>query len=202
MGQPFSFLEKVKEQIDPSGIVLEIGTNRGEGSTPWLWEFCFRNGLDFHTVDINPERCQEGKKEIPTLNVHCMKGEEFLVNTGYMISAAYLDNFDWIWEFNKYQDTQKPDWIHIQVEEYKRLGIEMNNHNSQMAHLMQSMMIENLAAERCIIIFDDTWKYGEYGSYTGKGGAAVPYLLAKRFEIIEEGDRHCKWVAVGRNINV
>jgi len=198
MGEPFRFLERVKEQIDPSGIVLEIGSDRGEGSTAWLWEFCFQNKLDFHTVDIHKERCLKIQKEILSLNIHCMKGEDFLANTGYKISAVYLDNFDWIWEPLRYKNTKTPNWIHEQVEEYKKLGIEMNNHNSQITHLEQSIMIENLAAERCIIIFDDTWKNDEHGTYLGKGGAAVPYLFTKRFQVLKEGDH---WIAIGRNIN-
>ena len=197
--KPFRFLEKIQDQIDSSGIVLEIGTDRGEGSTPWLWEFCFQNKLDFHTVDIHEERCRNIKERISSLNVHCMKGEDFLANTGYKISAVYLDNFDWIWNPIELAKKSKPSWIYDQVMEYKEMGIEMNNHNSQMAHLIQSMMIYNLAAEKCIIIFDDTWSNDEYGTCSGKGGAAVPYLLAKRFEILEEGDH---WIAMGRNINV
>ena len=41
-------------------------------------------------------------------------------------------------------------------------------------------------AERCMIIFDDTFQLGN-GLYSGKGGAAMAFLLAnQRFEVVKQ----------------
>jgi hypothetical protein len=43
-----------------------------------------------------------------------------------------------------------------------------------------------LLAERCVIIFDDTFQLGN-GLYSGKGGAAMRFLLSnQRFEVVTQ----------------
>ena len=59
----------------------------------------------------------------------------------------------------------------------------MNNINSQLAHLRQSMKLLPKLEDSCAILFDDTWRYWD-GCYDGKGGVAVPFLLAHGFEDI------------------
>jgi len=42
-----------------------------------------------------------------------------------------------------------------------------------------------LTTDNSIICIDDTWFHSTWDTYQGKGGAAVPYLLAKGYTVLE-----------------
>ena len=65
---------------------------------------------------------------------------------------------------------------------YRELGVDMNNTNSQQAHLLQAQMCNLNAQDRCVIQLDDTFKRGD--TWTGKGGTAVPYLVDQGWKIV------------------
>ena len=67
----------------PKGkFFLEIGSDRGEGSTKALAELANKLGLVFITVDMNPEihkRAVEIVEEVnPEFSAECYKGEYFI----------------------------------------------------------------------------------------------------------------------------
>ena len=113
------------------------------------------------------------------------------------ISFAYLDNYDWIWagEHPESYTEQFPAMISDDQmsryklkmrKEYEAEGYVLNNGRSQEAHLAQAKLVHSLCTERCVIIFDDTFQLGN-GLYSGKGGAAMKYLLAReRFEVVKQ----------------
>lgn len=165
------------DNFDLVGSVIEIGTDRGEGSTAYLLESCKKSGNKFYTIDFDIDT-----PSFPEANQHQMTGEEFFDNhfpTDEKICFAYLDGFDWIYES---EDGYIPPWIPEQIKRYKTYGLEMNNKNSQLSHLVITKNVVKYAAEKCVIVFDDTFHTGS--RYTGKGGTACPWLLEQKWHEI------------------
>ena len=180
----YTLIEKVMPYYK-GGVVLEIGMERGEGSTTYFNNFCKENNLDFYSVDFDPNQ--------RTLLLHLdwatlitMTGEDFLLNhfkaKNQKVFFAYLDNFDYIFDHIK----GHPQVTDQQVR-YKAFNLDMdeNNHNSHKAHLLQTVLIDvDFAAESCFFLFDDTWTANE--QWHGKGAMAVPYLLSRGYQIIDK----------------
>lgn len=148
--------------------IVEIGGERGEGSTSYFQRFADRHGVPFHTVDM--------------VNTG-MTGEQWLREVfpkmGERVSFAYLDNFDWTFESFKNEP-----WLLEQAAVYAKAGVVMNNDNSMAAHLEQTQLLEPFADKNCAILFDDTWRLPD-GPWTGKGGTAVPWLLGRGWRVLE-----------------
>ena len=159
------------DKFELSGSVVEIGTERGEGSTAYLAAASKEAGNKFYTVDFDINA-----PKFPDVEQYTMTGEEFFdyaFPEDEKICFAYLDGFDWIWEEpNGYV----PHWILEQVESYKTYGIEMNNTNSQASHMTITKAVAQRAADKCVILFDDTFGAGQY-KFSGKGGTACDWLL-------------------------
>lgn len=168
-------------QFKKGETAIEIGSERGEGSTEYLKEYCTDRNIPFYSVDIDPQ--VEG--------VIKSDGADWLRSFNNPIKYAYLDNFDYI-----FKDVEKEWWIKDQVEHYKKLGVEMTNENSEKAHLEQARLIHDLSVYNALIVIDDTW-----GSYEGKGARAVPFLLKNGWRIINEvGNNELSYVALRRII--
>lgn len=155
------------------GAIVEIGAERGEGSTSFLSALARQLDTTFYSVDI-------------ARDPFWMTGEQFLEHAypsyGEQIGLAYLDNFDWT-----YEGIKGMDWYPQQVAEYAALGLELTNENSQAAHLKQAQLIAQHASPDCLILFDDTWPvFGEF--WDGKGGTAVLWLLDNGFQVVEQSD--------------
>lgn len=148
--------------------IVEIGGERGEGSTSFLKHFAQRRGVPFHTVDmVNTGMTGEAwlQDVFPALNER--------------IAFAYLDNFDWTFETFKNEP-----WLKQQIADYAKAGIAMTNANSMAVHLEQTQRLLPFAADDCAILFDDTWQLPD-GTWTGKGGTAIPWILARGWRILE-----------------
>lgn len=174
MGQPYIYAENfVKQQSD--AVFVEIGSERGEGSTLFLANLAKNKNTVLHTVDIVEQTINH-----PALIKHVAHGskwaQEIFPRLNQKISCLYLDNFDWIWDTNN-----KPDWIHKQIEEYRAMGLSMNNLNCQQEHYGQLLALEPFFAEHCVIIFDDT--IIENGTWTGKNAPGMFYLQHRNFKI-------------------
>ena len=180
----YSLIEKVFPYYK-GGIVLEIGMERGEGSTTFFNDFCKKNNLDFYSVDFDPNP-RLSIQNLDWVKPVTMTGEEFLLHhfkdKNEKIFFAYLDNFDYIFEHIRGHQQ-----ILEQQSRYKKFNLDMDdkNHSSHKAHLLQAVLIDvDFAAESCFFLFDDTWRANE--QWNGKGALAVPYLLAKGYQIIEK----------------
>lgn len=178
----YSLIEKVLPYYK-GGIVLEIGMERGEGSTAFFNDFCKKNNLEFYSVDFDPNP-RLAIKTLDWVKPVTMTGEEFLLNhfkdKNEKIFFAYLDNFDYIFEHIRGHQQ-----IIEQQSRYKKFNLEMddNNHSSHKAHLLQAVLIDiDFAANPCFFLFDDTWEENE--KWYGKGALAVPYLLSKDYKYI------------------
>ena len=114
-----------------------------------------------------------------------MTGESFLADIfpsiGGNIRFAYLDNYDWDWGIA--EGDYRSEYAAIS-DEYRLRGVEINNAESQAVHLAQSILINSFTADGCGVLFDDTWALPD-GAYSGKGGSAVPWLLANGWSLVE-----------------
>ena len=164
------------------GMVLEIGSERGEGSTRWLQDLAQARGRRFVTVDIDPARQLDFL--VPGSSQVTASGSEFVRDQlpwfGDAVALAYLDNFDWTWDPGNI-----PDWMHRQIDWYRNsLNTVMDNTSSQTEHFLQAVGIERVAAaDGCLMVFDDTWRTRE-GVYMGKGGMAANWLLHRGFSVV------------------
>jgi hypothetical protein len=202
MGQIFRRAEKYLDQIDQIGEFVEIGTNRNfqDGSTKIISTWAQHYGKNLQTVDIDPIVVEFVKQfNIPNLEMYNRTGEVFLsefpLDTHY-ISLLYLDNFDWDWH-----PENSEDFVLEQQVRYQELGFEMNNVNSQRAHLNQMIAALPAMGKQCIVILDDTWYNRYWGHYSGKGGAVVPYLLNNGFKVLETEEQPVYGTIMGRGIN-
>lgn len=169
------------DDFDLKGSVVEIGTERGEGSTKYLAAACKEAGNKFYTVDFDLNA-----PSFPSLNQYRMRGEMFFEDhfpDDEKICFAYLDGFDWVWPTLE----GILDWQLDQIEHYATYGITMNNENSQLSHLSLTQSVVESAADKCVILFDDTYlKAPDYEnlSFDGKGGMACDWLIEQGWEQI------------------
>jgi hypothetical protein len=183
----------IVEYLDQlQGSIVEIGAGRCEGSTDFFAGIAAcRPDLQYHSVDFDPEAHKVMGKyalKISNMHAHLMRGEDFLANilvpSGERVCWAYLDNFDWIY----YAPDDMPPWVQKQIMRYASFDLIMNNENSQAAHLEQTKLIASIAAERCVIHFDDTRLVPAYENiprhFDGKGGTAVPWLVSQGWRVL------------------
>lgn len=161
---------------DP-GWLVEVGSERGEGSTAWLRDYAERTGLGFTTCDIDPAQHAEAERIAPGHAI-CGRGRDVIAQTK-PISAAYLDGFDFI-----PPGCEGDGFITEQRERYADLGFTLSNGRCHAEHLAEAKALERRANRRCVVICDDTWQ-GPRGGWKGKGATAVPYLLRHGFGVIE-----------------
>lgn len=183
MAMNFNIVFDFLGYIDQEGDFLEIGTERGDKSTPMLGMLAKHYNKKLYSIDIDPvvymdavAKYSNGPYNVEFIN---QKGEDFLAATDKKFTLVLLDNFDWIWN-----PLNIDHFIVAQQENYKNnLNMEMNNINSQSTHLIQAIALEPKLTRRAIIVCDDTMFLPEQGIYSGKCGAAIPYLLSKGFRV-------------------
>lgn len=181
----FQTLGKYRHLI--KGAVLEVGSDRFEGSTAHFASICKELGVPFYSVDCEPG-AHERAKSVPGTNAFLATGEAFLEtewpkinqSTGSRFSFVFLDNFDFLIKSFKWE------WEGQTRQTYQNLGLELNNENSQKAHLAQAQLVQPWLEQDAIIGFDDTWQKPD-GTFDGKGGTAVPWLLEQGYFILEQG---------------
>jgi len=219
MGQVFRKAEQYLDQLEV-GTWVEIGCGRAgdDGSTKTIAAWAEQRGKYLFTVDIDPYHCNTLRlMTVPNVEVINSSGESFLetfpAHTNY-ISFLYLDNFDWDWHPDQTAKgpnivigpDNKPvvglpeNSIFEQQQRYKELGYEMNNVNSQRAHLRQAELAIKSLAPKSLIVCDDTWYNKWWGHYSGKSGSAVPFLLNHGFEVLYTEEAPVYGTILGRGI--
>jgi hypothetical protein len=182
MGQIYKNIHKYLPRLgNITGSLVEIGASRpgDDQSTQYLHDLAKSLDINFVTCDINRDHVADLNSQ--GISATCLKGEDFLPTHESEISIAYLDNFDWNWH-----PMATEDWTLDQIEEYRdNYNIEMTNVYSQAAHVHQAVILETKTTANSIICIDDTWFHSTWDTYQGKGGAAVPYLLAKGYTALE-----------------
>lgn len=160
---------------DP-GWLIEVGSERGEGSTAWLRDYAGRTGLGFTTCDIDPAQYAEAERIAPGHAI-CGRGRDVIAQSK-PVSVAYLDGFDFI-----PPGYEGDVFIAEQRERYGELGLTLSNGRCHAEHLAEAKALLSRANRRCVAICDDTYQ-GPRGGWKGKGATAVPYLLQHGFTLI------------------
>lgn len=148
---------------EPRDVILEVGTDGGEGSTAYFASLAVTRDLDFVSIDPDPDRT-------PTI---VAKAEDVLVTWDRgPIRFAYLDGADWpySWHF------ADPQLMQSYNERYARWGGELSQGYSADSHLQIVKLLSDLCTPEASILFDDTWYEPRIANWWGKGMTAVPYL--------------------------
>lgn len=167
--------------VEPDTVWVEIGSERGEGSTLALAGQAQRWGTHLYSVDID----DYAKNTITHSSLTCYteSGSSWVVNTwpaiAKKISLLHLDNFDWIWN-----STDIPQWIQEQIDTYKhKFGVDMNNQNCQLEHFKQALGLAPWLADNCVVALDDT--FVQNGVWTGKCGPVAVFYSALGFRCVQ-----------------
>lgn len=177
----YSLIDKYKNDI-LDGVVIEIGSERNEGSTTYLNNFCTNNSLKFYTIDFDTDQYIKSNK-ITNGKAYNMTGEHFFEHIfpayNEKISFAYLDNYDLITHDGRNWEQRK--------SLYKKHGLKMSIHNneSKISHLKQAMYVDKFSSNKCYILIDDTWIDEKSNIITGKGAYAASYLIESNFTLLE-----------------
>lgn len=193
MGTHYTKIEKYLGQLD-NGDYLEIGIDRGEGSTKFFADKARERGVNFVGVDMDPDQIKLATENVSqggvlpeNVEIIHNKGETYLqelskTNSNRKFSMVYLDNFDW----DFWLDIQPEGFVEGVKQKYRDiLGQEMTNMTSQLTHLAQAISMLPLLTDKCLIVADDTWFEPREGIFIGKCSAVVPFLITQGFRIIE-----------------
>lgn len=174
-------LHFLKDKKDLSFI--EIGSERGTGSTHKLANLCKKMRWHFITVDADDKTASSAKEIVrkidPSFEAHHELGEVFLNNyPGRTIGICYLDAFDIV-----------TDWPHKQdaVAAYKKRNVEITNQAAYKMHYDAASNVYQKIVPGGFISFDDVWLDKE-NTWQGKGKTAIPFLLENGFIILKYRD--------------
>lgn len=160
-------------------VLIEVGSERGSGSTFQLANWAKRNHFGFISVDAdanNSSGASEIVKKInPSFEAHHRLGEEFLGDYPHNnIGVLYLDAFDLV-----------TDWPHIQstVDSYAKRNAEFTNEAAYKMHYDATINSYKKVVPGGFICFDDVW-LDEQGNWQGKGKTAIPFLIDNGFKVV------------------
>lgn len=194
MGTYYKEVSNHIEDID-NGDILEIGVDRGEGSTAFFADLAKSRNVKFTGVDAHPDQIKNITRALQVNGslpehvefVHA-KGEEYLADiadSGREFSLVYLDNFDWdYWKGNGPDEPFVPGQRQMYEEV---MGLPMLNINSQVTHMAQAINLLDMLTPNCVVVCDDTWFEQREGIFIGKCSGVVPLLLALDFQIVHNG---------------
>jgi hypothetical protein len=179
------FIEKI---TDSNSAIVEIGSDRDEGSTAFFDSIAKSKQQEFYSVDV-VDVAQKKFTHLQNTNwVICEAGskwaKEDLPKLQTKIGVLYLDNYDW----GNYPIGENEKRI---IEDYKKRGLEWSTFESQREHLEQMMYCLPYMAEQSVVICDDTPFIGHAGIYFGKCGAVIPYLAIHGYKIVYSGNNGC-----------
>jgi hypothetical protein len=198
----YHLLSDLADELDSVGAIVEVGSDRGEGSTSFLSALANRTHRPFFSVDFSEEGFLNARAACGSC-AHQGMGEQWLEDeegfaaaaaaeaglrggqTQQLVALAYLDNYDWTYPWTKTMSYKLQ-----QHKDYQEQGLALSNAASQETHLRQAMAVEKRCSARCFVLFDDTWPGAAPGLYNGKGGRAVGFLLAKGFEVVQQSSEH------------
>jgi len=186
--KPYTKLENINLIADHNNIVVEIGSENGEGSSVWLYNWTKQHTMEFYSVDVE-HRMRE--RTYPEINwVVASSGSDWCKNVlpglNKKIKVLYLDNFDWNWD-----PSNIDPHIQQQISKYLERGVTMNNQNCQEEHRLQVEYCLPYLDEQSVVIMDDTF-YNN--NWDGKCATGIPLLLKNGFKMhgTEYATRGCE----------
>jgi hypothetical protein len=176
--RPYKQLTEIDLNCNENNIVVEIGSENGEGSSLWLHTWAQEHSIKFYSVDVEHRMRERTYPEInwavaESGSIWC---KNILPGLNKTIKVLYLDNFDWIWDSNNVAP-----YCQTQIEKYAARGVIMNNQNSQEEHRLQLEYCLPYLDEQSVVIMDDT--FYNNGIWDGKCATAIPLLLEHGFKI-------------------
>lgn len=177
--------EKLEKYMPPqtTGVFVEIGSDRFEGSTSLLAELAKKHNTKLISVDVTNEAQKRLEQKLDNVDFVIQTGSEWaneFAQSDNKIALVYLDNFDYQYDI---KDRYEHKGIQKQIADYAARGIVMNNVACQVEHMKQLLALEKLFYQDTIIMFDDTYLLND--CWVGKCGACVTYLLSKGYEVSE-----------------
>lgn len=185
MSDIYKLAQDYVTKVNNDEIFVEIGSDRWEGSTPWIADFAKNHSCDFYSVDINTDCHRRIHKD--NIIWQTASGSHWakhvLPSLNKKIKFLYLDNFDWMW--NAYTVSEH---IQNQVNEYQnRWGLTMNNENCQQEHFDQAVYVTPYLSDNAVIICDDTFR--DNGAWTGKCAPALYWFKHNGFELVHADEK-------------
>jgi hypothetical protein len=176
------YLEQLSYNID-TDIILEIGSDQNEGSTEFFNGLSIGTEVPFYSVDVQSESMQRMHYLDSTIwQVH-VSGSDWtktvLPGLNKKIKVLYLDNYDW--------SNPGPNADTIK-ERYAERNVNWSNLGSQVEHMSQMIGCLPYMADQSLIVCDDTPVVEHHGTYTGKCGSVIPYLLCFGYEVKFSGN--------------
>jgi hypothetical protein len=173
--------QKVTDYLEdppaPDSIIVEIGSDRHEGSTRFFCDLADAHQKEFYSVDIDTAV----QSRIPgKINWQTQSGSvwcrETLPEIDRPIWILYLDNFDYNWDINQWNDhiNQQKTW-------YQTRGLTMDNQSCQVEHMKQLLGAWPYLGPGSVVVLDDTYTLND--CWVGKGGGCVIYMLSQGWKI-------------------
>jgi hypothetical protein len=159
-------------------MILEIGSDQNEGSTEFFNGLSVNWEIPFYTVDvvIDPQRrLTHLDHVIWQVETGSVWTKTVLPTLDKKIKILYLDNYDW--------SNPGPNADTIRTS-YAFRNVDWSNLSSQIEHLHQMVNCMPYMADQSLVICDDTPLVDHSGTYTGKCGAVVPYLLCNGYRTV------------------
>jgi hypothetical protein len=178
-------LGKLYQQVDAflpepaqDHAMVEIGSDRWEGSTLFFADLAQQQNVCFHSIDLDPDV----KRRIHHHHIiyHTMDGlhwaKNILPHLSLRVSVLYLDNFDYNWDINQWNDhiNQQKTW-------YQTRGLTMDNQSCQVEHMKQLLGAWPYLGPGSVVVLDDTYTLND--CWVGKGGGCVIYMLSQGWKI-------------------
>ncbi len=158
------------------GLLLEIGSERGGGSTFILAMLAKAQGRPFVSVDIDINQTAKAMRLVVLAGkgeAMCCDGVKYVESLFVPIVAVYCDAFDIVGART----------ILRYGKGYEVRGQEFTEEACHSFYLnLAKAIIPNLVPDG-VVCFDDT--VNNKGQWQGKGAVAVPWLLENGFEILK-----------------
>lgn len=169
---------RIADEIDyeRGQCLLEVGAERGEGSTAFLVDVAQRKGMQLFSIDPDPDALDR----VGNLKTHLIidQAENVLSDWQFnRIRFAWIDGADWPYSWHERPDGEHHQAWLAQREVAKRWGGDVTREFSATSHLKIAKYLRGCVAYDAHVIFDDTWWQPRSERWQGKGMYAVPYLV-------------------------
>jgi hypothetical protein len=171
------YAPRFAKELPAGAAMVEVGSERGHGSTALLAEMCKAHGWDFVTVDVDPAISGDARALLRDISrdFHAVTdyGEKYLEKTDRTFHLAYLDAFDFY----------HPNHPEERKAAYVSRGTEITDDNAAAMHLACAKALKRCLAVGGYVCFDDVLTGAP--EWKGKGRDAIPWLIANGFELLE-----------------
>ena len=104
MGVFYQKLAQYASELDQDHIIVEIGSEMGEGSTDFICDLAHQLSIPFYSVDVFCAKHRVRAETVTDTIWQQMAGSvwarDVLPGLGKKIAMLYLDNFDYTWDIN------------------------------------------------------------------------------------------------------